>query len=217
MELMHINNVSKRYGELEVLNDVNLNFQQGVIYGLVGENGAGKTTLFNCIMGLTDYQGEVTHAKDLSIGYMPADAFFYPLITAKEHIEFCVKAKGMSIDEEEIQRLNQVFELPLNRFASRFSTGMKKKLAFMTLLLQKNALMILDEPFNGVDLKGCINMRNIIKEAKADGKTFIISSHQISALREICDSIDFLCQHSIKKRYKDESVEEIEEDILKMI
>ena len=110
-----------------------------------------------------------------------------------------------------------VFELPLNRFASRFSTGMKKKLAFMTLLLQKNALMILDEPFNGVDLKGCINMRNIIKEAKADGKTFIISSHQISALREICDSIDFLCQHSIKKRYKDESVEEIEKDILKII
>lgn len=217
MELMHIYNLSKRYGELEVLDGVNLDFHQGKVYGLVGENGAGKTTLFKCMMGLTDYQGEVTQADVLSVGYMPADTFYYPLITAKEHIEFCVKAKGLSINEEEIQRLNEMFELPLNRFASRFSTGMKKKLAFMTLLLQKNDLMILDEPFNGVDLKGCINMRNIIKEAKSEGKTFIISSHQITALHEICDCIDFLCKHTILKRYRDESVEEIEDDILKII
>ena len=60
MELMHIYNLSKRYGELEVLDGVNLDFHQGKVYGLVGENGAGKTTLFKCMMVLTDYQGEVT-------------------------------------------------------------------------------------------------------------------------------------------------------------
>lgn len=217
MELINISALSKKYGSVNVLQNLSLCYEQGSIYGLVGENGAGKTTLFNCIMQLTEYAGTISKCKDISVGYMPADSFFYPLITAQEHIEFCLKAKGVAIDKEEIRKINELFELPLDRFAASFSTGMKKKLAFMTLLLQKNDLMILDEPFNGVDLKGCINMRGIIREQKDAGRTFIISSHQIAALREICDNIDFLCNHQILRRYTTESVEEIEQDILRRI
>lgn len=113
--------------------------------------------------------------------------------------------------------MNELFELPLDRYAASFSTGMKKKLSFMTLLLQKNDLMILDEPFNGVDLKGCINMRNVIRREKEMGRTFIISSHQIASLREICENIDFLCDHRILRRYTSESVDVIEQDILQRI
>ena len=94
---------------------------------------------------------------------------------------------------------------------------MRKKLDFMSLFLQNNDLMILDEPFNGVDLKGGINIRKLIRDARDKGCTVIISSHQISSLREICDKIDFLCNHRILKRYINESVEEIEQDILKVI
>lgn len=214
MELIKLSHLFKSYGSINILQDLSVSYGAGNVYGLVGENGAGKTTMFRCIMGLTDYEGEITKSDSIRVGFMPAESFFYPLITAKEYIEFCLRAKGVEIDDKEIERVNNLFELPMNRFASSFSTGMKKKLAFMALLLQKNDLMILDEPFNGIDLRGCINMKKIIREQSLQGRTFIISSHQVAALREICKEIDFLCNHNILKRYMDESVQDIEQDIL---
>jgi ABC-2 type transport system ATP-binding protein len=91
---------------------------------------------------------------------------------------------------------------------------MKKKLSFMALLLQENDVYILDEPFNGVDLRGCIQLKKLIRSLKEAGKTIIISSHQIAALHEICDCIHYLNRHTIAKQYTDESIEEIENDIL---
>lgn len=217
MEILKAENIYKRFGEVAVLDDLSVSYEKGQIYGLVGENGAGKTTLFNCMMGQLRYDGTVERKDDITIGFMPAESFFYSLITGREHIDFCLKAKGCRIDNAEIQRINEYFELPLNRYASGYSTGMKKKLDFMSLLLQKNDLMILDEPFNGVDLKGVINMRKLIREARDEGRTVIISSHQIASLHEICDKIDFLCNHKIMKRFVDESVEEIEQSILNII
>lgn len=85
----------------------------------------------------------------------------------------------------------------------------------MALLLQDNDIYILDEPFNGVDLKGCILMKKLIRELKAKGKTIIVSSHLISSLREICDMIHYLSEGVIYKEYRQESTEEIEKDILR--
>ena len=150
----------------------------------------------------------------MAVGYMPADNFFYSLITGKEYLEFCVKAKGKKMDAKALDSLNKVFQLPLERFASDYSTGMKKKLALMSLLLQENGLYILDEPFNGVDLYGCIQLKRIIRELKEKGKTVIISSHLINTLHELCDEIDFLDGHTIRKRYIQVSIDEIEQDIL---
>lgn len=217
MEIVKVDNICKRFGEVTVLENLSLSYEKGMIYGLVGENGAGKSTFFNCLMGFLRYEGTVEFKDDISIGFMPAESFFYPLITGREHIEFCLKAKKRDIDDSQIQYINDFFELPLNRYASSYSTGMRKKLDFMSLFLQNNDLMILDEPFNGVDLKGGINIRKLIRDARDKGCTVIISSHQISSLREICDKIDFLYNHRILKRYINESVEEIEQDILKVI
>lgn len=113
-----------------------------------------------------------------------------------------------------MEEVNKMFQLPLHRYASEYSTGMKKKLALMALLLQDNDLYILDEPFNGVDLYGCIQLKKIIRSLKDKGKTLLLSSHQITILRELCDSIDYLSRHTIVKRYTDEPVEEIERSIL---
>ncbi|WP_304318114.1 AAA family ATPase [Phocaeicola plebeius] len=126
----------------------------------------------------------------------------------------CIKAKGKKMDAKAIDSLNKAFQLPLERFASDYSTGMKKKLALMSLLLQDNDLYILDEPFNGVDLYGCIQLKRIIRELKNKGKTVIISSHLINTLHELCDEIDFLDSHTIRKRYIHASIDEIEQDIL---
>ena len=87
----------------------------------------------------------------------------------------------------------------------------------MSLLLQDNDLYILDEPFNGVDLYGCIQLKRIIRELKDKGKTVIISSHLINTLHELCDEIDFLDCHTIRKRYSQVSIDEIENEILNMV
>lgn len=214
MELIQINCLSKSYARTKVLQNLSVAYESGMIYGLVGENGAGKTTLFSCIMGIADYEGSIQKAPGISIGYLPAENHFYTLITGQEYLDFCLKAKGKIIEKIKIEEANEVFQLPLQRYASEYSTGMKKKLALMALLLQDNDLYILDEPFNGVDLYGCIQLKKIIRSLKANGKTILLSSHQISILRELCDCIDYLNHHTIAQRYTHESVEEIEKSIL---
>lgn len=214
MELIAIHHLSKRYGKTEVLRDLSVTYEPGKIYGLAGENGAGKTTLFNCVMGLTSYEGEIRKPAHLSVGYLPAENHFYTLVTGQEYLDFCVKAKGKSIEKAKVEEINEIFQLPLRRYASEYSTGMKKKLALMALLLQDNDLYILDEPFNGLDLYACIQLKKIIRSLKSRGKTLLVSSHQLSILRELCDSIDYLHHHGIARRFTHESVEEIEQGIL---
>ena len=212
--MIEVNDLHKKFGKVKVLNGIHLEYHPGKIYGLVGENGAGKTTLFNCMTGIYDYTGSITKSKTLKTGYLSASNFFYSQITGLEYLEFCMKAKGLPASTLTIQHLNEIFQLPLDRYAAEYSTGMKKKLGFMALLLQENDVFILDEPFNGVDLKGCILMKRLIRQLKAKEKTVIISSHLIASLREICDIIHYLNEGVIYKEYHEETTEEIEEDIL---
>ena len=214
MERLVIKNLNKSFGSLLVLEDISISYQEGKIYGLIGENGAGKTTLFNCILGINEFEGKIEKMNEMQIGYLPSSLYFYPLITGQEYIEFCIKAKDMEIDSNAIEQWNKVFRLPLDRYATEYSTGMKKKLAFMALLLQKNDIYILDEPFNGVDLTGCILMKKMIRSLKHENKTVIISSHQIVALHEICDSIHYLYNHKIANEFVTETVDEIERQII---
>ena len=93
MELIYIKELSKAYGKMKVLDHLSVSYESGKIYGLVGENGAGKTTLFNCIMGVTDYDGEIRKSSKMAVGYMPAESFFYSLITGNEYLEFVLKPK----------------------------------------------------------------------------------------------------------------------------
>lgn len=88
MELIAIHHLSKRYGKTEVLRDLSVTYEPGKIYGLAGENGAGKTTLFNCVMGLTSYEGEIRKPAHLFVGYLPADNHFYTLVTGQEYLDF---------------------------------------------------------------------------------------------------------------------------------
>lgn len=136
------------------------------------------------------------------------------MITGQEYLDFCTKAKGKNIEKTKIEEANDIFQLPLQRYASEYSTGMKKKLALMALLLQDNDLYILDEPFNDVDLYSCIQLKKIIRSLKVKGKTILLSSHQITILHELCNCIDYLNRHIVTHRYTHESVEEIEKSIL---
>ena len=190
--MIKMNDLSKVFGDKEVLKNVSMEFSKGNVYGIVGENGAGKTTLFRCIAGLESYSGEiisdVTPLKN-HLGLLLTDPFFFTMITGREYIRLLCNARGktnLDIDSKNI------FDLPLNQYASTYSTGMKKKLAITAILLQENEYFILDEPFNGVDIQSNIILTEIILKLKELNKIVIISSHIFSTLSETCDEIHLL-------------------------
>lgn len=190
--MIKINGLSKNYGKNEVLKDITMEFSKGKAYGIVGENGAGKTTLFRCIAGLESYDGEINSAitpLKNHLGLLLTDPFFFSKITGKEYIRLLCNARGKtSLDFES----KNIFDLPLNQYASTYSTGMKKKLAITAILLQENEYFIFDEPFNGVDIQSNIILTEIILKLKELNKVVLISSHIFSTLSDTCDEIHLL-------------------------
>ena len=200
-----IENLSKNYGAKLALRSININFEEGKVYGIVGENGSGKTTLFNCIAGIEKYEGAITSPeiklKD-RIGFLQTDPYFFSKITGREYIQLLCNARQKNTGD--IDQRN-VFELPLDQYAETYSTGMKKKLALTAILFQENKYFIFDEPFNGVDIQSNIIIIDILKKLKGLGKTIIISSHIFSTLNDICDEIHLLKSGSfIQKALKDD-------------
>ncbi len=190
--MITVKSLYKKYGTIEVLNNINIEFDKGKVYGIVGENGAGKTTLFRCISDLEEYEGEIISNPNPvknHLGLLLTDPFFFQKITGKEYIQFLCNARNVKIPN--IEEKN-IFELPLNQYASTYSTGMKKKLALTAILLQGNEFFILDEPFNGVDIQSNIIITEIIHKLKALNKIVIISSHIFSTLSDTCDEIHLL-------------------------
>jgi ABC-2 type transport system ATP-binding protein len=197
--MINIHGLSKSYGNTEVLKNISMKFSRGKAYGMVGENGAGKTTLFRCMAGLESYQGEIisdrTPLKN-NLGLLLTDPFFFSKITGKEYIRLLCNARGktnLAIESKNI------FDLPLNQYASTYSTGMKKKLAITAILLQENEYFILDEPFNGIDIQSNILLTEIILRLKELNKIVIISSHIFSTLSDTCDEIQLLRKGALIK------------------
>jgi ABC-2 type transport system ATP-binding protein len=197
--MIAIRNLSKKYGTNEVLKNINIEFDKGKVYGIVGENGAGKTTLFRCIADLENYEGEITSNPNPiknHLGLLLTEPFFFQKITGKEYIQLLCNARKIKMTD--IENRN-IFDLPLNQYASTYSTGMKKKLALTAILLQGNEFFILDEPFNGVDIQSNIIITEIIHQLKTLDKTVIISSHIFSTLSDTCDEIHLLGKGSFIK------------------
>ncbi len=175
----------KSYGSKKILTDIHLKLEEGTLYGVVGANGAGKTTLFRCISGLEKYKGNTL--QGFSLSYLETTPFFYPLVTGEEYLAFVSSARAASTPK--IADWNDLFQLPLNQYIKTYSTGMKKKLGFLGVLLQDSQVILLDEPFNGVDLDTSILLQQILQILKKKGKILLVSSHIFSSLKEIADSI----------------------------
>jgi ABC-2 type transport system ATP-binding protein len=205
--------LSKFYGKKQVLNSIDLEFKKGKIYGIVGENGAGKTTLFRCLSGLENYKGTITSdytkLKD-HLGLLLTEPFFFSKITGKEYIRLLANARQMKLTN--IEEKN-IFDLPLNQYASTYSTGMKKKLALTAILLQQNDIFILDEPFNGVDIQSNLIITEIIKKFKKLEKTVIISSHIFSTLADTCDEIYLMKNGEIIKKVEQVDFNKLENEM----
>ncbi|MFY9144636.1 MAG: ATP-binding cassette domain-containing protein [Bacteroidales bacterium] len=208
--MISIQNLSKSFGAKQVLKNITIQFNKGQVYGIVGENGAGKTTLFRCIAGLENYEGQII--SELSslknhLGLLFTEPFFFTKITGREYIRLLCNAR-----KERVSNIDDknIFDLPLNQYASTYSTGMKKKLALLAILLQNNQCFVLDEPFNGVDIHSNIIIIDLIHKLKDLGKTIIISSHIFSTLSDTCDEIYLLKEGEIIQKVFREDFEALE-------
>ena len=213
--MIKIEKLSKFYGKKQVLNTINLEFKKGKIYGIVGENGAGKTTLFKCISGLESYKGIISsdfNTLKEHLGLLLTEPFFFSKITGKEYIQLLANARQIKLPKIEDKN---IFNLPLNQYASTYSTGMKKKLALTAILLQKNDVFILDEPFNGIDIHSNLMITEIINKFKELEKTVIISSHIFSTLAETCDEIYLMKNGEIVKKVAKVDFNNLEKEMKK--
>ena len=203
--MIELKNLSKSFGANHVLKNINLTLEEGKVYGIVGENGAGKTTLFRCLTGLELFDGEIeTKLKPLKnyMGFLPTTPYYFPRITGREYLQLLCNARNVEVENFDEKN---IFDLPLDQYALIYSTGMKKKLALIGILLQQNEVFILDEPFNGVDIQSNIVITEIIKKLKKLGKTIVISSHIFSTLSDTCDEIHLLREGEfVRKVFKDE-------------
>jgi ABC-2 type transport system ATP-binding protein len=215
--MIRIENLSKNFGQNEVLKDICLTLENGRVYGIVGENGSGKTTLFRCIAGLEKHTGIInSDFKNLKnhLGFLQTEPFFFSKITGAEYIRLLSLARNQkTIDFES----RNIFDLPLNQYAVTYSTGMKKKLALTAILLQDNDVFILDEPFNGVDIHSNIIIAGIIQKLKSLGKTVIISSHIFSTLNDTCDEIQLLSGGHFVKRVLKEEFNQLEQEMKEFV
>ena len=184
-----VKDFSFSYGKQQVLQDLSLQVDMGSVHGIVGPNGTGKSTLFNCLFSHHRFP-EITIQPGLEkeIAYLQSDTYFYPYMTGMEYLSILSKKK----DKRVISHWNQIFELPLQEYIHHYSTGMKKKVALLGVMLLDKQILLLDEPTNGLDLDSCESVYLILERLQAKDKTILISSHIFETLTSSCDRITLM-------------------------
>lgn len=205
LPVLSINNLTKQYGPKKVVNNVTFSVFAGQILGFVGPNGAGKSTTIRMITGLTP----ITDGEVRICGYSVKNNFqnaienvgaiiempqFYPYLSGMKNLKLYASFYG----KQAANRINQIVKLVglenrINDKVSKYSLGMKQRLGIAQALLNKPKLLILDEPTNGLDPNGIVEMRNILKTlAEKENIAIIISSHNLAELEHICDVITLI-------------------------
>lgn len=212
--MISIKELNVQFGNNQVLKNINCDFQNGTIHGIVGLNGAGKTTFFNVLAkvlkpdsGLLKLNGVNLGIKDTA--YLETVNFFYSRITGNEYLKIF---RQTNLDFS-LPILQNYFKLPLDELVENYSTGMKKKLALLGVLKQNQPIFILDEPFNGLDLETNKILEIIITTLRKKDKTIFVSSHIIEPLLSICDKIHLLENGNFIKTFDKNEFDKID-DIL---
>lgn len=201
---VRLNRVTKRFGEFSAVSELSIDAYAGRVYGLLGPNGAGKTTTIRMIVNITRpdsgqielFGREITAELQDRIGYLPEERGLYKKMKIGEQIKFFAElknVKGVEVDRRIDFWLARVklSEWKKKR-ASELSKGMQQKIQFITAILHDPDLLILDEPFSGLDPINVELLKEIILELKAAGKTIIFSTHQMEVAEKICDDICLL-------------------------
>lgn len=208
--MIKIENVTKKFGDAVVLNDITVGFERGKTYGIIGRNGSGKTMLMKCICGLViPTSGKiVVNGKELgkeidipdNLGVIIDRPGFLEGYSAFQNLHFLSMIKG-SIDKTEIKKFIKLVGLdPDNKKAvGKYSLGMKQRLGLAQALMEDPDIFLLDEPMNGLDNDGVDEIRSLILQLKNKHKTIIIASHMQEDIKLLCDEVYKMDKGNIEK------------------
>jgi ABC-2 type transport system ATP-binding protein len=212
--MIEIKDLSIAYGSKYVIKDLNVTFNEHSVYGIVGLNGAGKTTLFNALNGSKKKASGYIHYNDrildkTDVAFLETHNYYYSYITGREYLDLFLQTN----DRYDVENLQKIFDLPLDELIENYSTGMKKKLALISMLKKDKPIYLLDEPFNGLDIESNKVVEIIIQLLKEKGKTLFVSSHIIDPLLKVCDAICLLKNGHFVKQYSKEDYGRLEHDL----
>ena len=217
--VLELKDVKKKYGSHKVLKGVNMTVNKGDIYGLVGKNGAGKTTLFKVVLGLSHFEeGSVsifggTNRRENTrnrrkIGFF-VGANFYGYLNARENLDYFRRLKGIK-DKSEVDRVLELVGLNTNaakKQAKMFSLGMKQRLGIANAMLGNPELLIFDEPTNGLDPQGIMDVRHMIQRVNQEyGTTIIVSSHILGELEHTAHRFGIVHEGILMKEMSQEDM-----------
>lgn len=229
--MIEIKNVSKTYnGKKKVLKNISFKIEGGEIFAFIGHNGAGKTTMIKCIMGILDFEEGDILVDNKSIkeepleckrimAYVADNPDLYENMKAIDFINFICDMYEVSEDirRENTLKYAKMFEIEdkLNDDISSFSHGMKQKIALIAALAHNPKVLIMDEPFVGLDPKAVYDMKEIMRDMAKDGKTIFFSTHILDVAEKLCDRVAIIKDGTIVKIGKmkdikgDESLEQV--------
>lgn len=211
--MIEVKNVTGGYANIPVLKDVSFQVADGELVGLIGLNGAGKSTTIKEIIGLlTPYQGQIQidgqtlqenqAAYRSQIGFIPESPSLYEELTLREHLEVVMMAYDLNVQEAWVRadRLVELFRLQdkLDWFPVHFSKGMKQKVMIICALLIQPRLLIVDEPFLGLDPIAIADLIALLEEEKAKGVSILMSTHVLDSAEKMCDRFVILHQGQVR-------------------
>ena len=199
-KLIEVSDMVKRYGDFTAVDNLSFEVYEGEIFGLLGPNGAGKTTIIRTVMdifkpdeGTVDVLGRKPGAAREHIGYLPEERGLYRDLKVLEVLTYLAELKGMARPLARQRALNWLERVELDEWASRkvrdLSRGMQQKLQFVASLIHDPELVILDEPFQGLDPVNVELLKQLIQELREKGKTVVLSAHQMGLVEALCDRI----------------------------
>lgn len=199
-DYIQLTNISKTFGKQTVLQPLTMGFEEGMIHGIIGRNGSGKTVLMKMILGIlqpttgTVIVGDKRIGKNVdfpeSAGAIIETIEFIPYMSAYQNLADIAAMRG-NLSKTQIKEVLEMVGLGNvgRKHVSKFSMGMRQRLAIAQAVMESPKLLILDEPMNGMDEKGVEEMRRLILARKAAGTTIILSSHNIEDIRILCDQV----------------------------
>lgn len=209
MKLIQLENVRKQFGNFTAVDDISFSIEKGCIYGLLGPNGAGKTTTLRMIMDIiAPDSGKITFSKNRqiknfldSIGYLPEERGLYRKMKVRDVVLFIAELKGMRKHEAMTEIEKWLVQMQLNEWGNKrvdqLSKGMAQKIQFITTVLHKPELIILDEPFSGLDPINMSLLKDLMLELRDNGATIIFSTHVMEQVEKLCDNICLINKGSI--------------------
>ena len=197
---LKLENVKKSYGDKTVVDSISLEIDKPGVFGLLGTNGAGKTTTIRMILGIIKkdsgeitWNGKTVERKNVNFGYLPEERGIYPKTKIYEQLLYFARLKGMDNKEADISIKKWTEKLKvseyLNMTAEKLSKGNQQKIQFISAILHEPELIVLDEPFSGLDPVNSELLKNVILDLVNEGRYIIMSSHQMTSIEEFCTDL----------------------------